>query len=262
MKDRYVIFGQTGAHFIKGEYQPKDGESFLKNPIKLPKYPLHYWKLVDNQIVEMNDEEKHISDQLISQKKIETIQQIPIDFDKKIQDKINEIVEKLPQPEKIDIQNILKQIPTPEKIDIKGILDETILPLDKKVHKIVEEIDLHFHNHLDFNQDVEYLKKDLNCFKEYLINTCNRLSEDIGQIDQQLNKDLNTIKIKNLKDIYQLEQKLEEQQKSYIDSIENIYSCLRNIESKLFKFNSAQILTILGLSSTMAIIICAISRFL
>jgi hypothetical protein len=56
--DRYVIFKDIGATIIKGDYTPKQGEVFIKNPNTFPLCSIKYWKYDNGNIAEMSDTEK------------------------------------------------------------------------------------------------------------------------------------------------------------------------------------------------------------
>jgi hypothetical protein len=60
--DRYITFNNIGARVIKGNYTPKKGEVFVKNPSSVPVCSIHYWKYENGQVVEMNEGEKSIID--------------------------------------------------------------------------------------------------------------------------------------------------------------------------------------------------------
>jgi hypothetical protein len=62
MKTKNVVFSKNRVRIINGEYSPKDGEKVLINPEYPKGVSPNYWKLDNNEIKEMDEQEKHLID--------------------------------------------------------------------------------------------------------------------------------------------------------------------------------------------------------
>jgi hypothetical protein len=110
-KKTTVVFYPHTARIYVGDYEHKGEELFIVNPASTPQgIPLEYWKLVDNSIVEMSQEEKDVVD--------------------------NRLLHE--QHAVIDINGVQKAVQT----QVVGITEQGV---DIKLSKILED----FHKHLD-----------------------------------------------------------------------------------------------------------------
>lgn len=137
MKQRWVIFGDWGGEVVKG-FEPQD-EVYIKAPEKLPyEIPMHYWKLNNGKIEEMNEEEKKKSDELC--KSVNSIYVPPQNIPKIDASQMN-IVTSNVKPEPLIINNFNE-----DNYYMKDEIDNRIEPLAShdfvigKVHQIVDEL--------------------------------------------------------------------------------------------------------------------------
>lgn len=202
-KQRYIVFHEYGGEIIKGE-EPKEG-SYIKAPPTLPTYiPMHYWKLQDGIICEMNPEEKQISDAACaekpvpqerpeiqiapSMKQIESIEQEVIHVD--------EIVEEF----KNNITNAISPILDEHAGQLKYLKtnhDKDIEHLEYRISKVSEKLKAEIQQAESRNNNMMHHIKDADESRDGIIKLMGTLedshTEKYQEIDNKFNEQSNEI---------------------------------------------------------------------
>lgn len=170
MKNRWIIFGDDGGEVIKGA-EPVQEPIRMEAPVVLPLHiPMHYWKLVDGQIVEMNDEEKKKSDELVNNsytlhnitkliKKPEVHCEEPIKESNEEVKKQLEYLEQLIDKNKAQVYKDLQH----RLVSLRNILSDEIKNLDAGSEAFVRaKIELVVKEFESRDEKIQYLSKQTN----------------------------------------------------------------------------------------------------